>query len=40
MLCTPYGIDGFYDLYESRIIDYQTNNPGIDWDGVFIATSK
>ncbi len=40
LLCSPYNIDGFYDLYESRILAYQAESPGEDWDGVFVATSK
>ena len=39
-LCGPYNIDEFYDLYEARIVDYQTHPPGDGWDGVFVATSK
>ena len=31
---------GLYDLYESRMQDYETNPPGEDWDGVFVATTK
>lgn len=40
LLCTPYNIDGFYDLYETRILHFQAESPGEDWDGVFVATSK
>ncbi len=29
-----------YDLYEERIAHYETNPPGPDWDGVYVATSK
>ncbi|MEN8190599.1 MAG: adenylate/guanylate cyclase domain-containing protein [Thermodesulfobacteriota bacterium] len=39
-LAEPYTIDGFFDLYEQRLIDYQLQPPGEDWDGVFIATTK
>jgi len=40
LLCAPYNIDGFYDLYETRILHFQAESPGEDWDGVFIATTK
>ena len=40
MLCEPYGLDGLYDLYEERIVEFQGNPPGADWDGVFVATTK
>ncbi len=36
-------IDGFYELYETRSIDFKANPPvpkGEDWDGVFVATTK
>jgi adenylate cyclase len=32
--------DGLYDLYASRIAEYESNSPGENWDGVFIATDK
>lgn len=32
--------DTFYVLYEDRIAEYETNPPGPDWDGVFVATTK
>jgi adenylate cyclase len=35
-----YGLDIFYDLYETRRDDYIANPPGEEWDGVFVATSK
>lgn len=38
-----YGLGGLsvlYDLYVERIAAYQASPPDIDWDGVFIATSK
>ena len=38
--CESYDIDEFYDLYEVRIVDYQTHPPDNGWDGVFVATSK
>ncbi len=40
ILCEPYGLDGLYDLYETRIIEYQAESPGADWDGVYVATTK
>jgi len=40
LLCAPYEIDGLYDLYEARILDYQAAPPGDGWDGVFVATTK
>lgn len=40
LLCSPYNINGFYDLYESRILHFQAEPPGQDWDGVFVATTK
>jgi len=39
-LCEPYGLDGLYDLYETRVADFKANPPGDDWDGVFVATTK
>ena len=32
--------DGLYDFYASRIAEYESNSPGENWDGVFIATDK
>ena len=32
--------DGLYDLFDTRIAEYQINTPGEDWDGVYIATDK
>ena len=32
--------DGLYDLFDERIAEYQINQPGEDWDGVYIATDK
>ena len=32
--------DGLYDLFEARIEEYKSNPPGLNWDGVFIATDK
>jgi len=36
------GLDhhGLYDLYEARIANYEETPPPLDWDGVFVATSK
>jgi adenylate cyclase len=39
-LVSEYRIAGLYDLYETRIDDYEVNPPAADWDGVFIATTK
>jgi len=39
-LCEPFGLDGLYDLYETRVADFKANPPGDDWDGVFVATTK
>ena len=33
-------LDVLYDLYEERMVEYELNPPGDDWDGVFVATSK
>lgn len=33
-------LNGLYDLYEERIMYFEENPPGSDWDGVFVATSK
>ncbi|MCW8916351.1 MAG: adenylate/guanylate cyclase domain-containing protein [Magnetovibrio sp.] len=32
--------DTFFDLYEDRIKEGETNPPGEGWDGVFVATTK
>ncbi|MFQ5764419.1 MAG: CHASE2 domain-containing protein [Rhodospirillales bacterium] len=40
ILCAPYGLDELYDLYEERIAEYESEPPGADWDGVFVATTK
>jgi hypothetical protein len=32
--------DGLYDLFDRRIEEYKANSPGLDWDGVFVATDK
>jgi len=39
-LVGDFRISGLYDLYESRIGEYEKNPPAADWDGVFIATTK
>jgi len=36
----PGGVDGFYDLYDERVIEFRENPPPADWDGVYVATSK
>jgi hypothetical protein len=39
----PFEIDGFYELYETRSVDFKANPPvppGEEWDGIFIATTK
>lgn len=33
-------IEGFYELMEERIGEFEAHSPGADWDGVFTATSK
>jgi len=40
ILCEPYALDELYDLYESRIAEYEVDPPAPDWDGTFIATTK
>ncbi len=40
ILCEPYRLDFLYDLYETRIAEYEADPPDPDWDGVFIATTK
>ena len=40
ILCEPYGLDFLYDLYETRIADFEADPPAPDWDGGFIATTK
>ena len=32
--------DGLYDLFDARIEEYKATPPGLDWDGVFVATDK
>ena len=39
----PFEIDGFYELYETRCVEYKADPPvplGEEWDGVFTATTK
>ena len=39
----PFEVDGFYELYETRCVEFKAEPPvppGEDWDGVFIATTK
>ncbi|MEP1209797.1 MAG: adenylate/guanylate cyclase domain-containing protein [Rhizobiaceae bacterium] len=33
-------LDTYLFLYETRILEYQANPPGQDWDGVYLAISK
>jgi adenylate cyclase len=33
-------LDGFYDVYEERLADYEANPPGAEWDGVYVAKTK
>lgn len=33
-------LDGYLFIYETRVIEFQENPPGRDWDGVYVATSK
>ena len=33
-------LDKLYDLYRDRIGQYETNSPGQNWDGVFVALTK
>ncbi len=33
-------LEPLYDLYRSRIAVYENSPPEVDWDGVFVATSK
>ncbi len=40
ILCGSHNIDGLYDLYETRLLEFKENPPGEDWDGVFVATTK
>ena len=40
ILGEPFGLDGLYDLYETRIAEYEANPPGLNWDGVYVAETK
>ncbi|MEL6967440.1 MAG: adenylate/guanylate cyclase domain-containing protein [Pseudomonadota bacterium] len=33
-------LQGYLFVYETRIIEFEQNPPGVDWDGVYTATSK
>ena len=33
-------IEGLYDLYDERISEYREVPPPVDWNGVFVATTK
>lgn len=33
-------LDGFYGIYQTRIEEYRDNPPPVDWDGVYVATTK
>ncbi len=33
-------IDEYLLIYEARIVEFQHNPPGADWDGVYVASSK
>lgn len=33
-------LSGFYGVYLARAADFRANPPGVDWDGVYVATSK
>ena len=35
-----FDMEGYIDLYQTRLADFAENPPGPDWDGVFVATSK
>ena len=36
----PESLQGFYDLYATRIAEFRADPPGADWDGVYVAKSK
>ena len=40
ILCEPFGLGQLYDLYETRITEYEANPPAPNWDGVYVATNK
>ncbi len=33
-------LDGFYGIYQTRIEEYRDNPPPVEWDGVYVATTK
>jgi adenylate cyclase len=35
-----FDLDQLYRTFAERIDDYQANPPGVDWDGVYVATTK
>ncbi len=39
-LTDGFAVSGLYDLYESRVAEYEINPPPAGWNGVFIATAK
>ena len=39
-LSEPFGLNQLYDLYESRITEFEANPPAPSWDGVFVALDK
>ncbi len=38
--CGDFPLQKFYALYAERIGDFETEDPGPDWDGVFVAEEK
>lgn len=40
VLAEPFGIVPLYQTYEDRIAEYRADPPPVDWDGVYVATSK
>lgn len=39
-LAGHFHLQGFYDLYATRLDEYETTSPPADWDGVYIAQDK
>jgi adenylate cyclase len=35
-----YGLEGFFEMFERRIGEYEVRSPGADWGGVFVAVTK
>lgn len=33
-------LDGFYEIYSARIVEYKGAPPPMEWDGVYVATTK